>query len=59
MAQYKKQNLGGYTPPQYRPMYMDLNPSDEMLRMYGVKDYEKLPIPAGVKLTDFVEEQGE
>ena len=59
MAQYKKQNLGGYTPPQYRPMYMDLNPSDEMLRMYGVKDYEKLPIPAGVKLTDFVEEQRE
>ena len=38
---------------------MDLNPSDEMLRMYGVKDYEKLPVPAGVKLTDFVEEQGE
>ena len=57
MAQYKKENLGGYKVPSFRPMYMDLNPSEEMLRMYGVKDYNLIPIPAGKKLTDFVDEE--
>ena len=56
MAQYKKENLGGYTPPSYRPTYRDLNPSDEMLRMYGVENYEPIPIPEGKTLDDFVEE---
>lgn len=56
MAEYKKENLNGYTPPRFRPMYMDMNPSDEMLRMYNVKDYKPIPIPAGKKLTDFVDE---
>ena len=56
MAQYKKENLRGYTPPRFRPMYMDLNPSDEMLRMYNVKDYKPIPVPVGKKLTDFVDE---
>lgn len=56
MAPYKRENLGGYTPPRFRPMYMDMNPTDEMLHMYGVKNYEFFPMPAGAKLTDFVEE---
>ncbi len=56
MAQYKKEDLGGYTPPRFRPMYMDLNPSEEMLRMYGVKDYKPIPIPEGKTLLDFVDE---
>ena len=40
MAQYKKENLGGYTPPQFIPMPMDLRPSEEMLRMYNLKSYD-------------------
>lgn len=56
MAQYKKENMGGYTPPRFRPMYMDMNPSDEMLRMYGLKNYSLFPIPEGKTLFDFVEE---
>ncbi len=55
MAQYKKEDLGGYTPPRFRPMYMDLNPSDEMLRMYNVEGYKPIPVPEGKKLDDFVE----
>ena len=39
MAQYKKEDLGGYTPPKFKPMYMDLYPSEEMLRMYNLKSY--------------------
>ena len=56
MAEYKKEDLGGYTPPKFRPMYMDMNPTEEMLRMYGVKDYELFPVPEGAKLNDYVEE---
>lgn len=39
MAQYKKENLGGYTPPKFVATYRDMNPSVEMLRMYNVKNY--------------------
>ena len=39
MAEYKKENLGGYTPPRFNAKYEDMNPSDEMLRMYNVKNY--------------------
>lgn len=39
MAEYKKENLSGYTPPSFRATYDDMNPSDEMLRMYNVKNY--------------------
>lgn len=39
MAQYKKENLGGYTPPRFIANYHDMNPTDEMLRMYNVKNY--------------------
>lgn len=39
MAQYKKTDLGGYTPPSFRPMYIDLYPSEEMLRMYNLESY--------------------
>lgn len=55
MAEYKKENLAGYTPPRFRPMYMDMNPSDEMLRMYRVENYVPFPIPEGKALDDFVE----
>lgn len=55
MAQYKKEDLKGYTPPKFRPMYRDLNPSDEMLRMYNVKGYKPIPIPEGKTPDDFVE----
>ena len=40
MAEYKKENLGGYDVPKFVPMYMDLHPSEEMLRMYNLKSYE-------------------
>ena len=56
MAEYKVENLGGYTVPKFRPMYMDMNPSEEMLRMYGVKNYVPFPMPEGAKLDDFVED---
>lgn len=56
MAEYKVENLGGYTVPKFRPMYMDMNPSDEMLRMYNVQNYVPFPIPEGAKLTDYVDE---
>lgn len=56
MAQYKREDLGGYTPPRFRPMYMDLNPSDEMLRMYNVQNYRLIPIPEGKTPEDYVEE---
>lgn len=56
MAQYKRENLGGYTPPKFRPMYMDLNPSEEMLRMYGVEDYKVIPVPEGKRPDDFVDD---
>ncbi len=39
MAQYKKENLGGYTPPRFIATYEDMNPSEDMLRMYNVKNY--------------------
>ena len=39
MAEYKKEGLGGYTPPRFNAKYTDMNPTDEMLRMYNVKDY--------------------
>ena len=39
MAEYKKENLRGYTPPSFRATYEDMNPSDDMLRMYNVKNY--------------------
>jgi hypothetical protein len=48
MAQYKKENLGGYTPPKFRPMPIDMNPSEEMLRMYNVKNYVPFPLPEDV-----------
>lgn len=56
MAQYKKENLGGYTPPRFKPTYRDMNPSEEMLHMYNVKNYIPFPVPEGVSLDDFVEE---
>lgn len=59
MAQYMKEDLKGYTPPRFRPKYMDLNPSEEMLRMYNVQNYEPVPIPEGKTLDDFVEETEE
>ena len=59
MAEYKKENLGGYTPPRFRPMYIDMNPSVEMLRMYNVEGYKPFPMPEGAKLDDFVEELSE
>ena len=56
MAQYKKENLGGYVVPKFRPKYyLDMNPSDEMLRMYNVKNFEPLPFP----LDDDIEEETE
>lgn len=39
MAEYKKEDLGGYTPPRFNAKYTDMNPTDEMLRMYNVKNY--------------------
>ena len=39
MAPYKIENLGGYTPPRFKATYQDMNPSEEMLRRYGVKNY--------------------
>ena len=45
MAEYKKEDLGGYTVPNFRPMAIDMNPSEEMLRMYNVKDYKPFPLP--------------
>ena len=48
MAQYKKENLGGYTPPRFRPMPIDMNPSEEMLRMYNVTNYVPFPLPDDV-----------
>ena len=56
MTQYKVENIGGYTVPNFKPMYMDLNPSKEMLRMYNVIDYDLLPIPEDAEPDDFVEE---
>lgn len=56
MAQYKQENLGGYTPPRFRPMYLDMNPSEEMLRMYNVKNYDFYPVPEDAKPDDFVKE---
>lgn len=49
MAQYKRENLGGYTSPKFRPMPIDMNPSEEMLRMYGVKNYIPFPMPDDVE----------
>ena len=40
MAEYKKENLGGYTVPKFIPMDIDMYPSPEMLRMYNLKSYE-------------------
>ena len=45
MAEYKVENLGGYTVPKFKPMAIDMNPSEEMLRMYNVKDYKPFPLP--------------
>ncbi len=39
MAQYKKEDLGGYKPPRFNATYRDMNPTEEMLRYYNVKDY--------------------
>ena len=39
MAQYKKTDMGGYTPPRFNATYDDMNPSDAMLRMYNVRNY--------------------
>lgn len=39
MAEYKKENLGGYVVPNFRATYEDMNPTDDMLRMYNVKNY--------------------
>ena len=52
MAQYKKENLGGYTPPRFVATYRDMNPSDEMLRMYNVKDY----VPVFPQVEDALED---
>ena len=56
MAEYKREDIGGYTPPRFRPTYRDMNPSDEMLHMYGVKNYNLFPMPEGAKLDDFIDE---
>lgn len=39
-APYLREDLGAYTVPKFVPMYMDLHPSEEMLRMYNLKSYE-------------------
>ena len=52
MAQYKKEDLGGYTPPRFVATYRDMNPSDEMLRMYNVKDY----VPVFPQVEDALED---
>ena len=39
MAEYKKENLGGYTVPKFIPMDIDIHPSEEMLRMYNLESY--------------------
>lgn len=39
-APYKRQDLGGYTVPNFVPMWEDLHPSEEMLKMYNLKSYE-------------------
>ena len=39
MAEYKKENLGGYTVPKFIPMDIDMHPSEEMLRMYNLESY--------------------
>ena len=59
MAQYMKADLGEYTVPRFRPMYMDLNPTEEMLRRYNVKDYKLLPIPEDANPDDFATETDE
>ena len=38
-APYKKEDLGGYTPPKFVPMDIDMYPSAEMLRMYNLESY--------------------
>ena len=52
MAQYKKENLAGYTPPKFVATYRDMNPSEEMLRMYNVKNY----VPVFPKAEDVLED---
>ena len=39
---YLREDLGGYTVPKFAPMDIDLHPSEEMLRMYGLKSYEPI-----------------
>ena len=39
MAEYKKEDLGGYTVPKFIPMDIDMHPSEEMLRMYNLESY--------------------
>ena len=58
MAEYKVENLGGYTVPKFKPMYMDLHPSEEMLRMYNLKSYEP-HWPEAEEPSDFAEEAEE
>ena len=39
MAQYKKEDMGGYTPPRFNATYFDMNPTEDMLRIYNVNNY--------------------
>ena len=57
MAQYKKEDLGGYTPPRFNANYDDMNPSEAMLRMYNVRNY--VPVLPNVDETfeDLLEEE--
>jgi len=58
MAEYKKENLGGYVVPNFTPKYyLDVNPSDEMLRMYNVKNFEPLPFPLNDDIETQIEEE--
>lgn len=56
MAEYKIENLGGYTPPKFRPMPIDMNPSEEMLRMYNVTNYVPFPLPEDAILESEISE---
>ena len=52
---YLREDLGGYSVPKFAPMDIDLHPSEEMLRMYGLKSYEPI-FSQPVVGTDFVPE---
>ena len=54
---YLREDVAGYTVPKFAPMYIDLHPSEEMLRMYGLESYE--PVSAQPDDSGFVPEETE